>query len=210
MPGSYNPVHPGHVDTAQKVRDQHRLSEIWLLPITQSTTKRSLQAEFNQKVQMCKIIAMPHSQWLKVSTAYRDHGSGLIGQLQSYKRTIEDISEKNLDTDLYIVGGEDFAKRLLWAARMLHIAAAMSNVVSAGKKINWGVVINASKRLEKASDILRTPILTTGRSTLTSSSEIRQQFAAGSTPGVLPEELATYIAEHKLYKDKDPDYSLVA
>ena len=206
MLGSFNPPHNGHVVTATKAYEQAALSEVVMLPIPVSATKKGIaQAAFTDKVKMCEIISEPHD-WITVSDAAERFVSSPVGQLQSLKRLMQKLGEDNPDTDYVLVGGNDFNTRIKLAVATLGVINKITHPHMGLRPYAAPLALQivdrigcAYKTLEHAGNIQaiqRSDV----EGQQVSSSRIRGELMAGQTHvHGLPDHLAEYIVENNIY-----------
>jgi nicotinate-nucleotide adenylyltransferase len=205
MFGSFNPPQDGHVDTARKARDRQDLDEVRWMPVPVTPFKRStLQATFEQKVEMCGIVARPHRDWLRVDDSCQNFKPGFVRHMQSFKRVLERMTNDNPDSNFYIIGGSDFDQRLSLAVKMLGMINFIGSTLlpSSNSSLNLPMLAQVNQRLATAYEVLHgTERVITERSSLTNSTREREILAGKrNEPSTLPPELQAYIAEHGLYR----------
>ncbi len=206
MLGSFNPPHSGHVLTASKAYKQASLSEVIMLPIPVSATKKGIaQANFTEKVKMCEMIAQPHD-WLSVSSAAEQFESGPVGQLQSLKRLVQHLGEENPDTNYLLIGGNDFNTRIKLAVATLSVVNRISHPRLGLSSIATPFALSIVDRIEFAYKTLAcvSDLQPTQRSDVNgqrvSSSYIRNELVVGNRQvHGLPENLAEYIVDNDIY-----------
>lgn len=217
MFGSFNPPHLAHVKTAEKLKQAGGLKEVWLLPVPASPFKKgTLQATFKEKVEMCSILAAPHQTWLKTSEACANFPSGLVRQLQEYKRTIEKLFAENEGVQFKLIAGEDFVRRFDQAIAALEFFTKLGETVQQKSPVQIKLVNEFTRRVGHAHDVLSNiDVLATERSKLLipandtapvadadeiSSSNIRRAIMAGQEmiAGLTP-ELRDFINRRKIY-----------
>lgn len=217
MFGSYNPPHEGHVETARRARDKHDLSEVWMMPVPVSAMKRNTaQADFGQKLDMCRLVTEGEGDWLKVSGECEDFKSGVLGQVQSIKRLLQRLDEQDGDDAEYsIVCGADFKEKYDRVRQFFGGLSKVSNAVKKTLPAKPAMLDSLLTRVEKAGQVLRShPVIAMKRSKIynpegnslnekgISSSMIRAALAepvpVKNIEGV-PRPLMDYIQQNGLY-----------
>ncbi len=210
MFGSYDPPHLGHVRTAMTAKEEEKLDRVLMIPVRSSPFKKGgMRADFNSKVRMCEIISEPYSEWLDVLDYGEDFPSSYVDGLRSFKNTLRQVKEQNPDSEIYIVSGEDFRKKLCMAMAALevsrYIAKAMSKVESL---LDLQYADNLAQRLKDACEILHdAKLLDINRSSLDdgvsiSSTDIRDHLIKGYEDiAGLPDEVEEFIRTRGLYMD---------
>lgn len=208
MFGSYNPPHQGHVNTAATAKEEQGLDLVYMIPVAKSPFKTGqLQATFNDKVNMCKILSEMHSSWLSVFDKGASVSGHYIDGFREFKNTVMQVANDNPDSELFIVSGADFRKKLVQAMKVLevsnHIAKVASNATSF---MDVQYITSLADRLENACAVLEKPeIIDLPRSKLVhgedvSSRKIRNSLENGDKDiGGLPKEIGDYIEDHGLY-----------
>lgn len=215
MFGSFNPPHLGHFEQARKNKQEHNLSEVWMMPVPVSAFKKgTLQAEFNQKVEMCEILARPHSAWLKAKPYCRDLGRDFSEQMKSYKRILENVSRENPDTDFGLVCGSDFERKVKVLKAVLSSAALLGGAIQKAAPIEIAFLSRIVSQVMAGKEIFEdTPVFANNRQGLVlseqegseiimpaSSTDIREALEAGQPcPLTFPKELQDYVREKRLY-----------
>jgi nicotinic acid mononucleotide adenylyltransferase len=204
MFGSYDPPHLAHVEAAALSLKKNRLKEVWMAPVPVSPFKRNSKrkrASFPQKMEMCKILASPYQDWLKVSPVCEGFRAGYLSQLQNVKRTLEGLTLQYPETEFVLVSGADFRQKLLMAVQMLRIAEMLAGTAHKNVALNLSLLAGIAERSAKARHVFENiEIPEQARSTLTSSTEIVARIIAGEKPiPGLPEALHEYIEREEIY-----------
>ncbi|OFW89265.1 MAG: hypothetical protein A3B66_00300 [Alphaproteobacteria bacterium RIFCSPHIGHO2_02_FULL_46_13] len=219
--GSYNPPHEAHVQTAKNLKEAGGLDTVLMLPIPQSPYKKQIgQVPFNDKVEMCQIIAEPYNDWLKVSDACANFPTTFTGQLQYCKRTIEKLFNEHADAKFSIVAGEDFSQKYKEAvAGMAYLSMVMETCKSMSI-FDFAMIQNFADRVIRANDVFQNvDVLSAPRATLpivgedgqiidrveVSSKAIRQAIRSGAEEIIgIPDRLRDYIMQRGLYSTPHP------
>ena len=205
MFGSFNPPHLGHVDTAIRNREQHRLREVWLTPIPASATKSKEQASFDQKIEMCEITARPYAEWLKVSALGQNIAPSPIEQLRTLKKTLDAAKNTDPSAEFCIVSGKDFKRRYMAALYILYIGRFVGHSVKENTPVSFSMLEKTVAKLYRATGTFSsTPVLSVTRSNITTSSKIHTAIQEGREPEGLTSELLDYIYGKNLYSSPSP------
>jgi nicotinate-nucleotide adenylyltransferase len=221
MFGSFNPPHLCHIETAKRLKKEGGLTQVWLMPVPQSPYKsKHEQAPFDSKLEMCRILSEPYSDWIKVSDACSSFPPTVLGQLRSYKRTIEYLLSTYSNSAFSLVAGQDFSKKYAKAVKAVDCVNAFAQAVAGIPFFRLNGVESLAVRAQKANEIMSgLKVLSTERSTLqaesddgqqekrieVSSSFIREAIKSSNPPpaAALPPEVYNYIVEKKLYSGLD-------
>lgn len=217
--GSYNPPHLGHVQTAENLKEAGGLSAVFMMPITQSPYKKQIeQVPFEEKVEMCQILADPYKDWLKVSDVCGHFPNTAIGQLQQYKRTIEALLDENPNAKFSLVAGEDFSKKYNEVAAGMAYLGMIAKTCKNMSIFNFQMLNNFVDRAIRTSEVFQNlDVLSVPRATLpvetedgqiihqeVSSKEIRKKIRSGEKPAALTDPLWEFIQRRKLYSERHP------
>lgn len=215
--GSYNPPHCAHVETAKKLKEAGGLTEVWMMPIPQSPYKKDIdQVPFEEKVEMCRILAEPNSDWLKVDASCANFPPTIKGQLQQYKRTVEGLMCSNANAQFRIVAGEDFGTKYRDVVNGMAYLAMMSQALRNMSIFNFDMIKNFTDRVIRANDVFqRLDVMTAPRATLEipapdgkgteeveiSSKKIREAIKSGADQVIgIPDRLMEYILRQGFYQ----------
>lgn len=198
--GSFNPVHLGHVETAQSVLQQLKLDKMIFLPAALSPFKQKISASEQQRADMLGLAISGHDQ-LEVDT--REFG----GPPPSY--TVDTLQSLHLDYPsqqwVFVMGMDAWKEFAQWhqPERILELVNIVVMTRSGYEEFSsgdLGVMVKSTEELFWSSVgrvlQLRVPVIEA------SSSHIRRLIIAGDDYGKhLRSEVATYIAEQNLYHD---------
>lgn len=213
--GSFNPPHNGHLQQVHHMRTQFSLKKVWMLPIEVSPFKpRHEQISFEHKVKLCRILAEPHRDWLKVSTAGKHFTGGYHNYFPAFVSILQKMQRRDQDSPLYILGGDDFSARY----RMISLSIAAAALITkqagiVGSYFELQAVMTMTERFQDLYNHIRQfPVLSNARfATMSeqgdvaslSSTQIRSILASEENtqaPLGLPDEALTYIREKRLYR----------
>lgn len=100
--GSFDPVHNGHLNMAEKAYQEYGLDEVWLIPAGHSPNKdESRMTPADERLAMCRIAAESRS-YLKASDIE------VASSERSYTyRTLQKLKELHPEDDFYFIMGAD-------------------------------------------------------------------------------------------------------
>lgn len=214
--GSCNPPHLAHVEKAKRMKEAGRLTEVWMMPIPQSPYKKDIdQVPFEGKVEMCRIITEPYSDWLKVSDACANFPPNKIGQLQQYKRTIEQFFNDKSGAKFSIVAGEDFSKKYNDVVSGMAFLSMMVEACKSMSIFKMATINEFADRVLRANEVFqKLDVLSAERETLVvptedgqavqqieiSSKDIREAIRSGADHiAGIPERLMEHIMQRGFY-----------
>jgi nicotinate-nucleotide adenylyltransferase len=192
--GSFDPVHNGHLELARCCQQQAALDEVWFTPAAMQPLKQSGPRASNaDRVAMLELALASEPSW-RVCRHEIDRGG------VSYTvDTLRQIHTERPDDELFILLGSDTLcdigswrepEEIFRLARPLfvHRAGAPQAEVPA-------VVLESITADRVVPPAIEMPAMNV------SSTEIRNRVAAGrSIDGLVPQIVAAYIAEKKLYR----------
>ncbi|MEW5738826.1 MAG: nicotinate (nicotinamide) nucleotide adenylyltransferase [Myxococcota bacterium] len=173
--GSFNPPHVGHLMAALYLRSVVGCDEVWLVPSFNHPFGKPL-APFDDRVNMCRAMALDVGPWLKVSRAEASvGGEGRTIELLEY------LLPRHQDVKFRWVIGSDILSDLpKWKA---------------WDRIQRLVTVTVLHRAGYPSPEALGPPLA-----MVSSSEIRRQLEAGQAPDQLvPRAVLDYARAKRLY-----------
>lgn len=191
-------MHIGHLILAETAYEQFRLERVLFMPAGNPPHKRDRKdrASNEQRIEMVKRAIASNSHFTLSLAEMKQEGF-------SYTyRTLERLKEENQDTDYYFILGADSLYdfemwkepgRILKACTVL--VATRNN--TSHERLDSEIAMLEQKyhgRIEK----LESPNIEI------SSEQIRSWISGGRTIAYyVPEEVASYIRENKIYKDCD-------
>jgi nicotinate-nucleotide adenylyltransferase len=189
--GSFDPVHNGHLALARACQERARLDEVWFTPTAiQPLKHKGPQAADSSRIEMLRLAIADDPRW-RVCTIEIDRGGF------SYTvDTLRQIHEELPDADLFFLIGADALNDVAkWKEpREIFRMATPLVVHRVGQP---GPNFDQLQQLctaETGPQAIQMPAMEI------SSSEIRRRVAAReSLNGLVPEPVAEFIAEHRLY-----------
>lgn len=191
--GTFDPVHFGHLLIAENAREQFHLDEIWFVPTGVSPHKNTETVSGSRhRLEMLR-LATAANPGFRINEF--EIGSG---ETSYTYRTMEHFHALYPDTSFYFIMGAD-SLFLLEQWRKPEVICQNCTILAAVRdsknEKELLAQISYLKRLFQAEIyLLNTPNF------YVSSHEIRSRAAAGQTIQYLvPDEVAAYIREHKIY-----------
>lgn len=194
--GTFNPIHRGHVTVARAAVERLGLSRLVLMPSASPPHKSSEElAPSEDRLAMCRLAAAEDAR-LAVSDLE------LRRPPPSYTvDTLAELQREHPAAELLLVIGADMLRDFhLW--RRFDEIARLSRLITLPRP---GVTVGPLTELRRAlgdaaaaqilRDVQDTPLVDV------SSTEIRRRLAAGrSVDDLVPQAVARYIVEHRLYR----------
>ncbi len=191
--GTYNPIHQGHVQAAQIVRDRFKLDQVWFIPSHIPPHKSNDEvASPEHRMNMVRLAVTGSPGLIPSSIEIEEEGT-------SYSiLTLEKIKKHFPAADLFFILGVDaFLEIDTWRAYEQVLEQCLFIVIS-----------RPGYDLEKAKEVLEGAYsnkiyLMPIQALDISSSQIREKLrASGSISGLVPLLVEEYIKEHNLYQGK--------
>ena len=186
--GAFNPVHNGHVRLAEEAVKQLKLKRLLIIPTFESPHKATKLAPFDDRAEMCR-LAFGHIDGAEVSDIERRLGgtSYTINTVRELKRQFPD------DQFFLLIGGD-----MLYSFDQWFKYESILNEVKVCAVARGGD--SYSDMLEFANEMGKIRVLPTQALDI-SSTEIRDKISAGGDiSGLVPDDVAEYIAQHGLYR----------
>ncbi|MEI7718352.1 MAG: nicotinate (nicotinamide) nucleotide adenylyltransferase [archaeon] len=179
--GSFNPIHNGHLQIANKLVEKKVVDQVWLLPCGNHAFNKQLESGKNRMDMIC--LAIKNNPSVKVV------GVELNETKKSFSSETISWFKKEFNHDFFWVIGADNLKDLdKW-----HDFEYLKNSVEfilinrPGFEINNNLGIKIKEIVEMQSDI--------------SSTKIRENVATGKDlVGLVPEAVESFIKKEGLYK----------
>lgn len=182
--GTFDPIHNAHVTVAREAVEQFALDRVLFIPAANPPHKLTSQgATYQDRLRMAELACEGEPRF---------EASRLEeGKEKSYSIvTIEKMRAPGHEL-FFIIGSDAFADIRTWY-RWQEVVAAVEFIV----------VTRPGKSYEPPPEARIEEL--TGIALPISSSEIREQLAAGQLPPTLPSKVAAYIADRHLYGYKPP------
>jgi nicotinate-nucleotide adenylyltransferase len=183
--GTFDPIHRAHLEIAQKAADQFALDRVLLVPAAHPPHKAgAAYASYEHRVRMAELASSGQPR-IQVSRIEED-------TLRSYSiDTIEKLRAQLAPDDqlLFLIGADAFSEIQTWHRWRDVVRAVTFIVVSRpGSSYHDPPGVQASHLSNIALPV--------------SSSQIRQDLAAGLRPEAVPETVLEYILKNGLYGTK--------
>jgi nicotinate-nucleotide adenylyltransferase len=190
--GSFDPVHNAHLALARACQHQARLDEVWFTPTAiQPLKHKGPQAADSSRIEMLRLAMADETTW-RVCTIEIDRGGF------SYTvDTLQQIREELPDAALFFLIGADALNDVAkWKEpRDIFRMATPLVVHRAGQPNPSFDQLQQLCTAETEPQTIQMPAMDI------SSSEIRRRVAVGeSIDGLVPDAVAEFIAEHRLYR----------
>ena len=195
MGGTFDPIHYGHLVTAEAVMHEYQIDQVLFIPSGQPPHKSDNQVTSAEHRYLMTLLA--------TETNPRFFSSRIEIDREGYTYTIDTIREPKKiypDTEIYFITGADaFSKILTWKNPELllsscHFVAATRPGYSRTKAAPQ--IEAVMKQHEDTLHYLEVPALAI------SSSKIRNRVKEGRPiKYLLPEAVENYISKHDLYRD---------
>lgn len=192
--GTFDPPHRGHLALAKRALDELSLDEVLLMPVNTPPHKPPQPggASPPMRLEMCRLAAAEIDGVAASDIEVRRPGPSYTVD------TLEAIHDAHPDASLTLIVGADMALTLpAWRRpkRLLQLAGvAVAERDGAGRE----EVLAAIEPLQPG--VQRVRFLTMLPDAV-SSSQVRERAAAGlSIDGLVPDPVASYVADHHLYR----------
>ena len=198
MGGTFDPIHNGHLVTAEAVRDSLSLDEVLFIPSARPPHKRDREIISTEHRLAMTILATCFNKHFRVSTIEinRQGYSYAVDTLDTLKNDYE------VGTEFYFILGADAALELSTWHNAQELIGKCQFVVATreGTEFNIETVENDFK-IKGHIKKIDTPKIEI------SSTEIRNKVANGrSIRYLVPDSVESYIKKEKLYSKENESY----
>lgn len=170
--GSFNPPHLGHRRLCAAVLAAPGIAAVWLVPVARHPGGKPL-APFADRMAMCRMLAAPLGQRVEVCPLEAELEGRLGGPVKTHA-LVHALAVRHPDVRFTLVMGEDVARH-------------------APRWPGWADI-------ERLAPPLVLPRFESEAGGEWSSTEARRRLATGAaTAGLLPAEIAAYLARRRLY-----------
>lgn len=182
--GTFDPIHNGHLAISREARRLLGLAGVLLIPAARPWQRQEPVASIDDRVAMCELAAAAEDS-IEVSRidARRDGPTYTVD-------TLADLAEAGIEDCVWIMGADALEGFMTWREpERIWDLATIAAVVRPGSELtNPGIPLGRLITLEM------TPIDI-------SASDIRRRIAEGiSIEGLVPDDVADYIARKRLYR----------
>jgi nicotinate-nucleotide adenylyltransferase len=194
--GTFDPVHYGHLITAEQCREQGRLDEVWFVPAPRPPQKESQTiTRFDQRAEMLALAIAGHPPF-RIDEVEKDRPG------PSYTvDTLAELHRRHPGADLHlIIGGDALAdlptwrqpQRILDQAGLLVVARPGATLLTADElRARLQIPADVPVRLQVVQSLLID----------IASRDLRQRVATGrSIRYFLPRAVESYIHDKHLYR----------
>lgn len=185
--GTFNPLHCGHLISAERIREEHSLDRILFIP-SKRPVHKSLDGGVppDERFEMIKrgIAGNRGFGTLRIELDREDPSYTII--------TVKELLEKNRDWDLYLILGSDAFREIATWKDYRELVELVSLIVMArpGCEAGGEVPDNARNVIFAGNPLVEI-----------SSSDIRERVRQGkSIRYLVPEGIERYIREKELYR----------
>ena len=188
MGGVFDPIHYGHLFTAEEARISYHLDKVIFVPCHQPVHKKN------------KNISNPKHRFLMVSLAVKDNPFFEVSKIELQRKgfsysidTVKEfLKEYNNDVKIFFITGADaFLEFNTWyKSEELIMLCEFIAATRPGYNLS-----KLDKNIKDVIHIMKNPALAI------SSTDIRERIIkGGNIKYLLPEEIIRYISKNKLYK----------
>ena len=184
--GSFDPVHDAHVALATTALEQLKLDEVRWIPVGQPWQKTRQLADAADREAMVRLAIAGEPRFVLDRSELRRRGPSFTLD------TVREMAAAEPDTEWFLILGQDQYASLHtwrdWRELLGLVTLAIANRPGAALAVNTQIA-----RAEHQAMLL--PMMDV------SSTEVRRRVAEGeSIAGLVPEAVARYIAQHRLYR----------
>ncbi len=197
MGGTFNPIHNGHLEMANKAYHQFALDEVWFMP-TKNPPHKEIDGKTSdeQRVEMISLAIEPYT-YFSLSTLELER----VGMTYT-KDTLEEVAKKYPENYFYFIIGSDSllyidkwmeAEKLLSMAHLLSAPRYPSNPEEDNKKkVFLEETFGADIQFIEMEPVV------------ISSQQIRNSIREGENISLfVPRKVVDYIEENRLYHKKE-------
>lgn len=208
MGGTFNPIHNGHLMMAKCAQEEYQLDEVLFIPAGQPPHKQVYgRVENEHRRNMVQLAISNHPGFVLEEMELKSREPSY-----SYK-TLEELSRRYLDVRLYFILGEDSLQSFShWVhpeiicqyATILvaHRPSEDEKKVQSSDEMIVRTMEQYRKKFQGDFQMISMPEIPI------SSSEIREQINTGeSYEAMVPQVVAAYIKEHRLYQESHIEVS---
>jgi len=188
--GTFDPIHLGHLAVAGQVADQIGAAEVWVIPAGEPPHRGVTAAAAVDREAMVRAAARCRTGYRVLDLELRRGGPSYTAD------TVEELAERNPDTEQWLLLGADAAREIRSWHRVDALLAAARFVIANREGV--GTLTPADAR-ELGFDPARTRVVRVASPPI-SATEVRRRAAAGmSLDGWVPSAVADLIIGRGLY-----------
>ena len=190
--GTFDPIHLGHLAAASAALECAQLDLVMFIPSAQPPHRANASAFASQRLEMCKLAVKGHKFFEASDLEVRRGGRSYTSD------TLVELKRLHPNYELWLILGWDAAK--LFAT--WHEPEKVKQLASFVVVSRPGTPTPQADELAAAGLDPDNVVLCLRHTPDISASELRQAVASGeSISQSVPEAVARYIAEHRLYMD---------
>ena len=179
--GTFDPIHCAHLTVAREAAAQFHLDRVLFVPAANPPHKVELAASYEHRYRMVELACACDPRFVP---SRLEEGRRKSYSIHTIRRVRAELKAE--DRLFFLIGADAFAEVGSWRCAKEVIRLVEFIVVT---RPGHGYASPPGARVHRL-DTLALPV---------SSSEIRQQLAAGKAPAELPPEVLRYIRENRLY-----------
>ncbi|MGZ5131727.1 MAG: nicotinate-nucleotide adenylyltransferase [Caldimonas sp.] len=185
--GSFDPVHNAHVALATTALEQLKLDEVRWIPVGEPWQKSRRLADAADREAMVRLAIAGEPRFVLDRTELRRRGPSFTLD------TVRELAAAQPGTEWFLILGQDQYAGLHtwrdWRELLGLVTLAIANRPGAALAVNSQI-----SRVDHQAVLL--PMMDV------SSTEVRRRVAAGeSLAGLVPDAVARYIDQHRLYRE---------
>lgn len=194
--GSFDPIHQGHINIAQRAREEYQLDEVWFIPAGHSPNKNeTAMTSARQRARMTS-LAIAEYPYFRLSTVEMD------SRETSYTyRTLEKLDNAYPDIQFYFIMGAD---SLDYFEQWKHPEIICQHAILLTAVRDDMDIAEINKKITAIQALFPASIFPVhGGKTEVSSTEIRRQVSENKWDITgCPKAVQEYIRQHGLYQRK--------
>ncbi|HAA90765.1 MAG: putative nicotinate-nucleotide adenylyltransferase [Thermoanaerobacterales bacterium 50_218] len=193
MGGTFDPIHYGHLVTAEVARETYRLDQVIFVPSGQPPHKAPGSVSDFWHRYLMVMLAICSNPWFRVSRIEYDRGgpSYTIDTIREFKRIFGE------GTELYFITGADAILEIFTWKQPEELLSSCRFIAATRPGYDLGKLENLlGEYFSRSVSVLEVPLLSI------SSSELRMRVRRGlSIKYLVPDPVEIYIHHNGLYKE---------
>lgn len=192
--GAFNPPHNGHINLAREAIEQLNLRRLLIIPTFESPHKATKLAPFEQREELCRRAFLPLNGSgkcdcrVEVSDIERE-----MGGVSYTINTIRELSKRFPGERFYLLIGGDMLFSFGEWYKYESILKESTVVAAAREEDSFADMVEFANRIGRVK-VIPTSVVDV------SSTQIREALTSGGDiTELVPESVAEYITENKLY-----------
>jgi nicotinate-nucleotide adenylyltransferase len=196
LPGTFDPIHLGHLELARAAMQECELDEVWLLVnpkiVNSSVEMKQGVLDYGHRLAMSR-IATSASSSIKVYT-------GELSTLPHTMNTFDQLMKRHAGTRFVFIVGMDTISRLDGWDDIESVVRNTSFAVAARPGTELDALHDLKKRLGILGHLLHARLFEFDDHGAITSTMIREQVRTNIAPQGLNREVDEYIRSHQLYR----------